>query len=121
MTFWTKYKGWIILVAVLIAIVCACTLECGPIIWLVLAFAWVIAAMRAEDEREHQRRRWEKATAMTTDVVINLEVTKCDLYFFYLHITKQKLRCFLSLSLLGKLFPPIFTYICSELLRIGYL
>ena len=60
MNFLTKYKGWIILVAVLAAIVCACILECGPIIWFALLCAWVIAAMRAEDEREYQRRRWEK-------------------------------------------------------------
>lgn len=60
MSFWTKYKGWMTLVAVVIAIICACTLECGPIIWLGLLAAWVIAAMRAEDKRAYQRWRWEK-------------------------------------------------------------
>lgn len=60
MKLWNEYKGWITLGAVIIAVICACTLECGPIIWMVLLSTWLIAAMRAEDEREHQRRRLEK-------------------------------------------------------------
>lgn len=57
MKFLTEYKGWIMTAVVIAAIICACTLECGPIIWLVLIFTWVIAAMRAQDEREYQNDR----------------------------------------------------------------
>lgn len=60
MTFWSKYKGWITLVAVVIAVVCACTLKCGPVIWMVLLSAWIIAAMRAQGAREYRNERIQK-------------------------------------------------------------
>ena len=60
MKFWNEYKGWIMTAVVVIAIICACTLECGPVIWLGLLAVWVVAAFRAQDEREVQEERWKR-------------------------------------------------------------
>lgn len=60
MRFWNEYNGWIKTIAVIVAIICACTLKCGPVIWIILLVAWTIAAMRAQGEREYQNERIRK-------------------------------------------------------------